>query len=268
MSGDEERLARLLKQSVPEPPVRLSADQIMTRSERPPVRSWRRPALAAAAVVAIGVGVAVVAAQLPGGHRATPSHPVAVASAAASPQVGASCSGRTVTVPNVVGVSMNAAIALIQDAGLTAGVYDRASTRVAPGMIVSQSLPAGSRAVPGAEVNLAIAVTQPTGTATSIDPGFEPTAEPSPVSPCQAVTGTPAAADATRAVPNVLGMTAIQAAAAALADGFTVSRVASAPPVSDQVAPGTVFAQVPAAGSTARPGSGIIMYVAPAGGSR
>jgi PASTA domain len=265
MSGEEERLARLLKQSVPEPPVRLSADQIMTRSDRTQARSWRRPALAAAAVVAIGVGVAVVAAQLPGGHRATPSRPLAAASAAASPQVGTSCSGRTVTVPNVVGVSMNAAIALIQDAGLTAGVYDRASTRVAPGTVVSQSLPAGGRAVLGAEVDLAIAVTQPSGTATPIDPGFENTAS-SPASPCQAVTGTPAPADATRPVPSVVGMTAIAAAEAALADGFSVSRVVSEPPASHQVAPGTVFAQVPAAGTGARPGSGIIMYVAPAGG--
>ena len=63
MSTEEERLAQLLKRLVPEPPVQLSADEITAPSARLSARSWTPPALAAAAVVAIGVTVGLVAAQ-------------------------------------------------------------------------------------------------------------------------------------------------------------------------------------------------------------
>jgi hypothetical protein len=265
MSGEEDRLARLLKRAVPEPPVRLSADQITTHSTRPTAKSWRLPALAAAAVVAIGVTVGLVAAQLPGSNGAqAPQVAVGSTSARPSPHVSATCQGRTVTVPNVVGESMDAAGAVVQDVGLTEGVYFAPTARVPSGTVMAQSLTAGSRAVPGALVWLKIASAPSTSTAAPIDPGMEPTASPTPLSPCQAVTGTPAAANATASVPNVVGMTANQAHYAAREAGFNVSTVFTATPASQHVPPGTVFAQEPAAGSPARPGSGMILYAAPA----
>lgn len=264
MSSEEDRLARLLKRAVPEPPVRLSADRITTQPARPTAKSWRLPALAAAAVVAIGVTVGLVAAQLPG-SRAGQSPQLAVgASTRPSPHVSATCQGRTVTVPNVVGESMDAAGAMVQDVGLTEGVYFAPTARVPSGTVMTQSLTAGSRAVPGAEVELEIASAPSTSTAAPIDPGMEVTATPTPLSPCQAVTGTPAAANATASVPNVVGMTASQAHYAARAAGFNVSTVFTEAPASRHVPPGTVFAQEPAAGSPARPGSGMILYAAPA----
>jgi hypothetical protein len=267
MSTEEQRLARLLKQVVPEPPVQLSADQITARSAGPSARSWTMPALAAAAVAAIGVTVGVVAAhQSPAGGSPAPQS-LSGASASASPQTGATCRGRTVTVPDVVGEAQDAAFAIIQDAGLNGGVYygvPPASARIAPGLVAAQSLPAGSKAVPGALVWLEIASAPSTSTAAPIDPGFEPTATPTAQSPCQVVVGTPPASDATRSVPNVLGMSANQAHDAARAAGFNVSIVITEAPASQPVPPGTVFAQSPVAGSSARPGSGMTLYVAPA----
>jgi hypothetical protein len=267
MSIEEERLARLLKRAVPEPPVELSADQITTRSAGPSARSWTVPTLAAAAVAAIGVTVGLIAAhQSPTGG--TPSvQALSSASARPSPQTGPTCRGRTVTVPDVIGVAQDAAFAIIQDAGLNVGVYfgvPPASARIAPGLVSVQSLPAGSKAVPGALVWLQIASAPSTSTAAPLDPGFEPTATPTAQSPCQVVVGTPAASDATRSVPNVVGMTAHQAHDAAHAAGFNVSTVITEAPASQPVSPGTVFAQSPVAGSSARPGSGMILYVAPA----
>jgi hypothetical protein len=266
MSSEEERLARLLKRVVPEPPVQLSADQITTRSAGPSARSWTVPTLAAAAVAAIGVTVGLVAAHhSPAGGSPAPLA-LSSASASASPQTGATCRGRTVTVPDVVGITQDAAFAIIQDAGLNVGAYygvPPASARISPGLVSAQSLLAGSKAVPGALVWLQVASAPSTSTAAPIDPGMEPTAPPTEQSPCQSAVGTPPASNATGSVPNVVGMGANLARDAARAAGFNVSTVITAAP-SQSVAPGTVFAQSPAAGSSARPGSGMILYVTPA----
>ena len=271
MSREEERLARLLKRVVPEPPVQLSADQVATRSAGPSARAWAVPTLAAAAVAAIGVTVGLVAAHhSPSGGSPAPlalASASASASASVSPQTGATCRGRTVTVPDVVGVTEDAASAIIQDAGLNVGDYNGvppASARISPGLIAAQSLPAGSKAVPGAVVWLEVASAPSTSTAAPLDPGFDPTTPPTAQSPCQVVVGTPAASDATGSVPSVVGMVANQARDAARAAGFNVSTVVTAAPGSHSVAAGTVFAQSPAAGSSARPGSGMILYVASA----
>lgn len=267
MSTEEERLAQLLKRLVPEPPVQLSADQITTPSARLSARSWMTPALAAAAVAAIGVTIGLVATHTSDPGRAPSPLAASGTSASASPQASVTCSRRTVTVPDVVGESQNAATAIIQDVGLNVGIYNgvpSGSSRVPPGTIFAQSLPAGSRAVPGALVWLEIASAPSNDTAAPIDPGMALTATPTPLSPCQVVTGTPPAPDATQSVPNVVGMTANQAIRVAHAAGFTVSTVITAAPASRPVPPGTVFAQSPVAGSSARPGSGMIRYVASA----
>ena len=252
MSSEEERLARLLKRVVPEPPVRLSADQITTRSARPTAKSWRLPALAAAAVAAIGVTVGLVAA-----HHARPEDRRALAIAQRLRQCVAAdrrhLPGTHGDRADVVGITQDAAWRSSRTPALR-GAYDFVPpVRCAPGLIAAQSLTAGSKAVPGALVWLEIATAPSTSTAAPNDPGMEPTAPPTAQSPCQVVVGTPPASDATRPVPNVVGMGANQARSAARAAGFNVSTVITAAP-SQSLAPGTVFAQSPAAGSSARPG--------------
>jgi hypothetical protein len=262
MSSEEQRLARLLKNVVPEPPVELSADEITAPAAGSSARSWTPPALAAAAVVAIGVTVGLMATHTSGPDRATA--PLAGGASTASPRASAACPGRTVTVPNVVGEAMDPAGAIIQGVGLNEGIYFAASTRVPPGTVLAQSPTAGSRAVPGAEVELEIASAPSTSTAAPPDPGVALTATPTPLSPCQAVAGTPPAGNATKRVPNVVGMSANQAMWTAHAAGFTDTKVITTAPASRPVPPGTVFAQSPAAGSSARPGSSVTLYVAPA----
>jgi len=96
MSAEEERLSRLLKRAVPEPPTELSADQVTTRPADRSAKSWALPALAAAAVVAIGVTIGAVARQ------AGPAGPTAPG-ASTQPQPAAACPGATVVVPSVTG---------------------------------------------------------------------------------------------------------------------------------------------------------------------
>ena len=51
MTMEEQRLSELLKRSVPEPPVELSADRVTVPHIDESRRSWLMPALGAAAVV-------------------------------------------------------------------------------------------------------------------------------------------------------------------------------------------------------------------------
>lgn len=264
MSTEEQRLAWLLKNVVPEPPVQLSADEITAPEAGSSARSWTPPALAAAAVVAIGVTVGLAATHTSGSDRATAPAAGSSTSARTSPRASATCGGHAVIVPNVVGQAMHAAGAVIQGAGLNVGVYFAASARVPAGTVLAQSPTAGSGAAPGAEVALKIASAPSTSTAAPIDPGMELTATPTPLSPCQPVGGTAAAANAAVAVPNAVGIMANQAMWEVHVDGFTVTKVTTAAPASRPVPPGTVFAQSPAPGSSARRGSGVILYVAPA----
>ena len=277
MSVEEQRLSQLLKRTVPEPPFQLSADQITTHRADLPTRPWLLPAMAAVVVLVIGATVGAIAAThhsgagRPTGARLVPSQsvvaPTPKATSSASPHPTASCQGATVIVPSVIGATEDAAIAVAQQAGLNVEIYDAvppASQAVAPGVVFSQSLAAGTRAVPRAMLEVAVAMAKPASTAPPIDPGFFPTTSPSPMPPCQAVSGTPPAQDATKAVPNITGIARSQAVKVAEVAGFNVSVVTTAPPSADSVPPGTVFAQTPSPGSKARPGSGIILYVAPA----
>jgi hypothetical protein len=66
MTTEEQRLAELLKRSVPEPPFELSADRVTVRHTDGPRRPWLMPALAAAAVVLVaGAGAGLKATQHP-----------------------------------------------------------------------------------------------------------------------------------------------------------------------------------------------------------
>jgi hypothetical protein len=83
----ERRLADLLKQSVPAPPRDLSAEEIMVTIHDRSRKSWTLPVLSAAAVVAIGVTIGVVATNNGGPARTTfsPAASQSSASPSASP---------------------------------------------------------------------------------------------------------------------------------------------------------------------------------------
>ena len=118
MNAEEERLSRLLKRVVPELPTELSADRVTTRPADRSAKSWALPALTSAAVLAIGVTIGVVTS-----HHAGPALPTA-SGASTHPQPTVSCQGATVGVPNVIGTTQDAAEAIVQGAGLNAGIYD------------------------------------------------------------------------------------------------------------------------------------------------
>ena len=81
MTTEEQRLAELLKRTVPEPPFELSADRVTVRHVDRSRRPWLMPALAAAAVVLVaGAGTVLKATQHP-----SPAAP-ASSSAPAAPQ--------------------------------------------------------------------------------------------------------------------------------------------------------------------------------------
>jgi hypothetical protein len=76
MTTEEQRLAELLKQTVPEPPFELSADRVTVRHVDRSGRPWLIPALAAAAVVLVaGAGAGLKATQHPSpAAPAAPQH--------------------------------------------------------------------------------------------------------------------------------------------------------------------------------------------------
>jgi hypothetical protein len=70
MTIEEQRLAELLKRTVPEPPFELSADRVTVRHVEASRRSWLMPVLAAGVVVLVaGAGVGLTAAR----HRSATS---------------------------------------------------------------------------------------------------------------------------------------------------------------------------------------------------
>jgi hypothetical protein len=82
MTVEEQQLSELLKRSVPEPPVELSADRVTVRRADNSRRPWLMPVLAAASVVLVaGAGAGLKAAQHPSlaapsaGKQATPGAP-------------------------------------------------------------------------------------------------------------------------------------------------------------------------------------------------
>jgi hypothetical protein len=146
MTNEEQRLSQLLKRLVPEPPFQLSADQVTTRSVDRSVKSWTLPALAAAAVVVVGVTTGVVATHDTGtGGPTKPTTPLAAgttskASGSASPSPTASCAAQSVTVPNVIALTQNQAVWIVQAAGLTAGIHGTAAERVPRGSVIADAV--------------------------------------------------------------------------------------------------------------------------------
>lgn len=126
-------------------------------------------------------------------------------------------------VPDVTGKTLSEATQLLQAEGLSVGtVTDQASTSVAAGLVISQSVPTGSSAQAGQSVNLVVS------------------------------TGTPSAV-----VPGVIGQTSADAAAAIRAAGFVANQATAYSAAS----PGTVISQTPAGDTSAARGSTVTITV-------
>lgn len=138
--------------------------------------------------------------------------------------------GPSTRVPAVSGLSLEAAQAVIAEAGLTLGVVRRQRVAAgAPGRVLSQSPPAGGDAAPGARIDLTVA--QPEEVRDLVK------------------------------VRRVVGM-GIGSAKEALARQGLAARAAVAEARSG-AAPGTVLSQRPEAGSTVRRGTSVALVYAP-----
>jgi hypothetical protein len=261
MSAEEEqRLADLLKHAVPQPPRELTNEEITTVHVNLPRKSWLMPALAAAAVIIIGGGAGALAATS-SGHSGPPTTPGTSRATSASPTARPSPSATPVPakigyVPLVMGMPLAQAESVIQSAGYTIRVIQEAVPGVPPGTVWATNPPAGTR-LPTVGGDVTIYVTPVPSTAT-LTPTSPPTAVP-PTASATAVPKTPKAV----VVPSVIGEASPQATAALAAAGFMVTLQAQAAPRSQQVPPGIVWEQSPAAGTVAPSGANVTLYCQP-----
>ena len=135
---------------------------------------------------------------------------------------------QSVTAPDVVGLSGTDAFTALSNAGLTVGTVTEAYSATVPaGKVISQNPPAGNHVSPGSAVNLVVSRGTQPGT-----------------------------------VPNVVGMTQAQAAAAITGAGLTVGTVAEQ--TSTTVPAGRIISQDPPAGNSVPPGSAVDLIVSKA----
>jgi len=274
MSPEEQRLADLLKRTVPEPPRQLTYEEITVPHVRRSRHSWLMPSLAAAAVVVIGVTLGAVAAHHsgPGSASFQPAAGSSSASAlpSASPSPTACASGgpqAAVTVPNFVGEQFLVAQTRLRALGFQEMLsVGKAHIEGAP-QVVRQSPAAGTKVPPGSGIwlyNYAVGAPGPSPVATSgtAAPTAIPCSSPAAGSP----TTDPKTSPTATVVPNVIGQTATQAIAALQAAGFsvTVNVLAQAAPSSGGPVPaGVVWSQTPAAGTALPAGAAITLFYQP-----
>ncbi len=126
-------------------------------------------------------------------------------------------------VPNVVGLTEADANTAIVDAGLVVGtITDALSNTVAAGRVISQNPTGGTAAAGGSDVNLVISLGRPV-------------------------------------VPNVVGLTELDASEAITAADLTVGTITQAH--SDTVAAGLVISQSPVSGTTVNIGTAVNLVV-------
>ena len=199
----------------------------------------------------------------------------------------------SVEVPNVEGMSREAAEATVTSAGLSVGtISSQFSDTVPAGFVMSQDPPAGTSMPQGSPVNLIIALGHELATVpdvtgmtqasaesaitaagltiggitsipdTTIPAGHVMSQSPAPgtsVSLGAAVTLTVSLGPATTAVPNVTGLAQSAAEAAILAANLSIGEVAN--DYSSTVASGKVISQNPAAGSSVAQGTAVSLVV-------
>ena len=151
-------------------------------------------------------------------------NPVAGSSVASGSAVDLILSG-TLTVPSVVGQSQEAASSAITAAGLTVGVVTQAfSPTAAAGIVISQTPPGETSAVPGMSVQLTVSQGPP------------------PVE-----------------IPNLVGRTQAEAVAAIVHAGLTVGAVTQA--YSSTIPAGHVISQAPGTGANVASGTAVAVVV-------
>jgi hypothetical protein len=265
MSPDEQRLAEYLKRAVPEPPIWLSPEEVTVQQADRSRKSWAMPVLAAAAVVAIGVGIGAVATHHPA-TRPPASSSVAdqgstgpTGAASAQPTPSCQARGASVTVPRVVGMNFMQAQQTLEQAGFVRVEGIEVWSSTAPkGTVFVQSPAPGTQVAHGAEIELT--VSGGTGKGAPASGAAVPS---SLASPAQAAgtSGCPAPAGATVTVPSVTGMTWLQATQILEAAGFTVKLLSEKP--AGRSVPGAVWSQTVPAGAEAPRGTTITLDVAP-----
>jgi len=269
MSPEEQRLAGYLKRAVPEPPVRLSPEEMIVQGPERSRKSYLMPALAAAAVVAIGVAIGAVATH----HSAT--RPPAASPAAdqsggspartpsARPTASCQARGASIAVPNVVGMSIAQARATIENLGFVPVVSEQSSAAPA-GAVIRQSPAPGAQLARGTMIDLIASsgstVGGPAGPAATSGPASSARAAVPPDCPASGTsTAVPSGVNVT--VPSVIGMRENQAIRELRAAGFTVA-VHHESPAGPSVSAGEVWNQTPVYGSAAPRGTVVTLDVA------
>jgi PASTA domain len=268
VNSDEQWLADLLKRTVPQPPRQLTYGEITVPQRKEHSRkAWAMPVLAAAAVVAVGVALGATAARHSGSGTESfqPASSKVPASSAATPTTPPSCTGTVagsgVTVPNVAGQQVAAAMQVLAQLGLEMQITTIQASAVRPGTVTRQNPAPGTIVPPGAKVML-----YDSAGGDSVTPTSAPTTAGG--SGCATAAPTPSGSPSTSApgrvgVPSSTGMTATQAQQNLSAAGLRVV-VMQAPPAGNEAIPaGTVWQQNPAAGTTVALGTTITIFVQP-----
>ena len=142
----------------------------------------------------------------------------------------------TVAVPTVAGLTREAAVSALADAGLESRVVEQASATVPEDTVISQDPGAGLQVTAGSTVALTVSVPAPTSTPAT------------PTSP-------------TVAVPNVVGLSSDAASAALIQAGLDPGTVEGVP---SELPEGQVISQDPAAGLQVPTGTAVDIRVASA----
>uniref|UniRef100_UPI0031402C39 PASTA domain-containing protein n=1 Tax=uncultured Nitrospira sp. TaxID=157176 RepID=UPI0031402C39 len=190
-------------------------------------------------------------------------------------------------VPNVVGITEAAAKTAITRAGLTVGTVNSTNSQSVPiGRVISQAPAPGTKVAAGSAVNLVVslgaavpnvvglqqAAAQSAITGARLTVGTVTTANSATVEIGAVISQTPTAGDNVAPgsavelvvslgaqVPNVVGLTQINAQKALTTSGLTVGTVTTA--ISATVPLGEVIGQNPGAGTNVAPASGVALVI-------
>ena len=297
MSADEQRLADLLKQVVPDPPRQLSYEEITVLNAERTVKSWLIPTLAAASVLIVGGAVGAVAATRSGqptpgapaayqgtsraGGSATPvPRPTSPGCEATPEPMPTAGGGETVTVPSVVGQARVQADATLERAGLEVVNNEKASRAIPGGTTMLQSPAAGTHVARGSMVTLTISsgaaaatpvpTCLPVGGAGGATPTPWPTATSAPTPLPSAPGGGSAPVPTASTVPTPAATTGVPVAtptAAAASVPNLVGQTSLAAQNTAQLAGFTVVVQDRPAPATKSVPAGVVWGQAPASGA-
>ena len=114
-------------------------------------------AVAIAAVALVAASVALARMDHDDHNVAAPASPTSTTSSTRAPATSTTTEPRaTVTVPNVVGETRNAALAALRNLGLHPHIETIAMTTVPPGFVLSQNPVTASLVAPGSTVSLVV----------------------------------------------------------------------------------------------------------------